>query len=48
MDCLEQFNNFIRMIFEFAQKWQDFYGGAYMRISVKCTEHIKERLLENE
>ena len=41
----QQFNNFIRMIFEFAQKWQDFYGGAYMRISVKLrgrTEHIKE------
>jgi len=34
------------MIFEFAQKWQDFYGGAYMRISVKLrgrTEHIKEK-----
>ena len=30
------------MVFEFAQKWQHFYGGAYMRISVKLrrTEHI--------
>jgi hypothetical protein len=33
------------MVFEFAQKWQHFYGEAYMRISVKLrgrTEHIKE------
>ena len=28
----QQFNSFIRMFFEFAQKWQDFYGGIYAHI----------------
>ena len=28
----QQFNNFIRIILEFAQKMQDFYGGTYEHI----------------